>query len=167
MYTDFKQGGNSKQKFLKKFSHPPFLRRVHDDSFPIGSRWGREAMKAIYFLPSRANPRGHGLLAFPFFLFRVRHREGWLQGLSNCWSSPCPSYPPHSCSSRQGKQTHRAWLLELCPIVAPTYTGALLRMGPNHPARKFQGKPGHFLQLSIVSSITLTLTYCRNFTVNR
>lgn len=134
------------------------------------SRWGREEMETIYSLPSRANPRGHGLLAFSFFLFQVRHGVGGFgmtAGVSNCWSSPYPSYPPHSCGSQQGKQTNGTWLLELHPLMTPTYTGALLRMGPNRPAGKFQGKPGHFLQLSVVSSITLTLTYRRNLTVNR
>ena len=70
------------------------------------------------------------------------------------------SFLPSSLSLQQtrGKQSQRALVLRLCPIVIFPQTAALLRMEPNCPAKTFRGKLGHFLQLSQLSGITLTLT---------
>lgn len=71
----------------------------------------------------------------------------------------CVSFLPSSLSnSKQGESSQRALGLQLYSIMTVTQTGKLLRMEPDGPARKFQGKLGHFLQLPVVSSITLTLT---------
>lgn len=71
-------------------------------------------------------------------------------------SVPCL---PSSLSLQQtgGKRRQRALGFQLCPIMTPANAGVLLRMEPDCPAGKFQGKLGRFLQPSVVSSITLTL----------
>lgn len=60
--------------------------------------------------------------------------------------------------SKQGESSQRPLRIWFCPIMTVTKTSALLRMELNCPSRKFQEKCGQFLQLSVVSSITMTLT---------
>lgn len=60
--------------------------------------------------------------------------------------------------SKRRESSQKSLGLCLCPVMTVTKTSALLRMEPNCPSRKFQGKLGQFLQLSVVPSIMLTLT---------